>query len=146
MSVRWSIQNEKIGSAYIYIHIYHIYPIHILYTLRWWFHLGSAYLHIINQCWVTVNWTLTNKLQCNFDQKYKKFSFMKMHLKISSSKWRPCPGERWVNWPTLIPPLAWIFYLWICPPCPWCHHSHGGRTRLLTHGDKMATLQTLFSN
>ena len=38
---------KKIGSAYIYIHIYHIYPIHILYTLRWWFHLGSAYLHII---------------------------------------------------------------------------------------------------
>ena len=36
MSVRWSIQIEKIGSAYIYIHIYHIYPIHILYTLRWW--------------------------------------------------------------------------------------------------------------
>ena len=27
--------------------IYHIYPIHILYTLRWWFHLGSAYLHIL---------------------------------------------------------------------------------------------------
>ena len=27
--VRWSIQIEKIGSAYIYIHIYHIYPIHI---------------------------------------------------------------------------------------------------------------------
>ena len=39
--------DKKIGSAYIYIHIYHIYPIHILYTLRWWFHLGSAYLHII---------------------------------------------------------------------------------------------------
>ena len=41
--------DKKIGSAYIYIHIYHIYPIHILYTLRWWFHLGSAYLHIILQ-------------------------------------------------------------------------------------------------
>ena len=38
--------DQKIGSVYIYIHIYHIYPIHILYTLRWWFHLGSAYLHI----------------------------------------------------------------------------------------------------
>ena len=38
--------DQKIGSASIYIHIYHIYPIHILYTLRWWFHLGSAYLHI----------------------------------------------------------------------------------------------------
>ena len=49
MSIRWSIlifQIKKIGSPYIYIHIYHIYPIHILYTLRWWFHLGSAYLHI----------------------------------------------------------------------------------------------------
>ena len=49
MSVRWSIQIEKIGSAYIYVPIYpiySIYPIHILYTLRWWFHLGSAYLHI----------------------------------------------------------------------------------------------------
>ena len=38
-----SNQIEKIGSAYIYIYIY---PIHILYILRWWFHLGNAYLHI----------------------------------------------------------------------------------------------------
>ena len=47
MSVRWSNQIEKIGSAYIYKHIYHIFHIHIIYTLRWWFHLSSAYLHII---------------------------------------------------------------------------------------------------
>ena len=32
----------------LYLYIYHIYPIHIVYTLRWWFHLGSAYLHIRN--------------------------------------------------------------------------------------------------
>ena len=30
----------------ISIYTYHIYPIHIL--LRWWFHLGNAFLHIDN--------------------------------------------------------------------------------------------------
>ena len=29
--------------------------------------------HYINQCWVIVNWTLRNKLQWNFDQKYEIF-------------------------------------------------------------------------
>ena len=42
--VRWSIQIEKIGSAYISIDIYHI-------LFRWWFHLGSAYLHIDIKSW-----------------------------------------------------------------------------------------------
>ena len=59
MSIRWSIQIKKIGSAYIYIHIYHIYPIHILYTLRWWFHLGSAYLHINVVCSIVLHWKCT---------------------------------------------------------------------------------------
>ena len=39
--------------------------------------------------------------------KMKNFSFMKMHLKISSAKWRPfCPEERWVN-PELDKPYWW---------------------------------------
>ena len=50
MAVRWGIQIEK-KAAPISIYIYHIYPTHIIYTLRWWFHLGSAYLHIaMNWC------------------------------------------------------------------------------------------------
>ena len=36
----------------------------------------------------------------------QNFSFTKMHLKISSAKWRPfCPGGRWVNciwWHTIL--------------------------------------------
>ena len=40
------IQIEKIGSAYIYIHISYIsYTCHI--HISWSFHLGSAYLHIV---------------------------------------------------------------------------------------------------
>ena len=44
--------------------------------------------HYLNQRWVIVNWILTNKLQWNFNQK----KIAKIHLKISSVKWRPfCP-------------------------------------------------------
>ena len=51
----------------------------------------SAPSHYLNQCRVNVNWTITNKLQWNFNQN-TNFSFTKMHLKIPSAKWRPfCP-------------------------------------------------------
>ena len=43
--------------------------------------------------WNIVNWTLRNKLQWN-SNKLQNFSYMEMHLKMSSAKWRPfCPGE-----------------------------------------------------
>ena len=44
-------------------------------------------------CWVIVNWSVGT----NFSEiliKIHNLSFVKMHLKISSAKWRPCcPGE-----------------------------------------------------
>ena len=52
--------------------------------------------HYLNQCWVIVNWTLRNKLHWNFNWN-KNFSFTKMHLKVSSAKWRPFCPERWVK-------------------------------------------------
>ena len=51
----------------ISIYLYHIYPIHIIYTLRWWFHLGSAYLHIF------ISYTLSYVLNTQF--RYKQLSF-----------------------------------------------------------------------
>ena len=44
--------------------------------------------HYLNRCWVTVNWTLRNKLRWNINQN-TKFSFNKMHLTISPATWRP---------------------------------------------------------
>ena len=44
--------------------------------------------HYLNKCWHIVNWTLRNKLQWNFIE-ILRFSFKKMHLKVSSAKWRP---------------------------------------------------------
>ena len=44
--------------------------------------------HYLNQCWNIVNSILRNKLQGNIDQIHT-FSFKKMHLKMSSGKWRP---------------------------------------------------------
>ena len=59
---------------------------------RYWLAIYSTPSHYLNQCWVIVNWTLKNKLQWNFN-KNTKLSFTKMHLKLSSAKWRPsCPG------------------------------------------------------
>ena len=69
--------------------------------MRQW--IGSALVQIMDcrlfgarslskQCWVIVNHTISNKIQRNFNQG-RNFSFTKMHLKLSSAKWRPfCPG------------------------------------------------------
>ena len=38
---------------------------------REWLDAYSAPSHYLNQCWVTVNWNLRNKLQWNFDQNTK---------------------------------------------------------------------------
>ena len=55
--------------------------------------IRSAPSHYITQCRVIVNWTRRNNLQWILI-KIQNFSFTKMHLKISSTKWRPlCPGE-----------------------------------------------------
>ena len=59
-----------------------------------------------NRCWVIVNWTLRNKIQWNFNQ---KFVFTKMHLKISSAKWQTsCPGGDKLNY---------------CSPAMWYQHT-----------------------
>ena len=42
----------------------------------------------LSHCWNTVNWTLRNKLQWNFNRN-SDISFQKMHLKVSSAKWQP---------------------------------------------------------
>ena len=51
----------------------------------------------INQCWANTNWTLTNKIQWNFNQNTERF----IHENASentSVKWRSCcPGGRWVK-------------------------------------------------
>ena len=73
------------------------------YMLRWtnqhWFRLWlvawSAPSHYLNQCWKIVNWNLRNREQTSVKSltKIHTFSFKKMHLKISSVKWRPfCLG------------------------------------------------------
>ena len=69
----------------------------------------------LNQCWNIVNWTPRNKFQWN-RIKVHSFSLKKMHLNMSSEKWRPfCLGlsvlrpVRWIliniwkriDWPTL---------------------------------------------
>ena len=59
---------------------------------REWFVAWSAPSHYLNQCWIIVHWNLKNKLQWNLN-KICTFTFKKMHLKMSSVKWRPfCLG------------------------------------------------------
>ena len=58
--------------------------------------IGSALVqimacHYLNQCWIIANWAIGNTLQWNFN--HNQYIFKKMHLKMSSVKWRPfCPG------------------------------------------------------
>ena len=52
----------------------------------------SAPSHYLRQCWNILDWTLRNKLHWNFNRSWN-FLFKKMHLKMSSGKWRPfCLG------------------------------------------------------
>ena len=48
---------------------------------------ASAPSHYLNQCWVTVNWTLRNNLQWNCNQNIKLFIHENESVKISSVKW-----------------------------------------------------------
>ena len=55
----------------------------------------------LDQCWLIVNWIPGNKLQWNLNQN-TKFSFMKMHLKMSSAKWRQMRQNSHINrWSTI---------------------------------------------
>ena len=90
-------------------------PLSAAYMRQW---IGSALVQIMACClfgakplskpicWVIVNWTPGDKLQCNFDKKIQNFAFTKMHLKMSSAKWWPfCPGgDELVVW------LGWLFH------------------------------------
>ena len=57
------------------------------YRFRYWPVACSAQSHCPSQCSIIVNWTLGT----NFNEiwiEIQKFSFTKMHLKMSSGKWR----------------------------------------------------------
>ena len=59
--------------------------------LRQWLFAWTTPSHYLNQCWYVVNWTLKNKRQWILSE--FNFLFKKMHLKMSSAKWRPfCLG------------------------------------------------------
>ena len=70
--------------------------------------------HYLKECWVIVNWTLSNKLQWHLI-KIQSISFTKMHLKISSAKrWSFCPGRDELNAAVTFPwisPCRWYLYI-----------------------------------
>ena len=58
------------------------------YYFRRWLIAWTGPSHYPNHCWNIVNWTL----KINFSEiviKIHTFSFKKIHLKVSSGKWRP---------------------------------------------------------
>ena len=68
------------------------------YWFRWWLVAYSPPSHYLNQCYVII----IGPLGTNFSELLilkQRFSFTKMHLYISSAKWRPfSPGElSWYN-------------------------------------------------
>ena len=54
----------------------------------WWFFAYSEPSHYLNQCWVIVNWAPRNTPQWHLI-KIQNISFTKLHVIISSAKWRP---------------------------------------------------------
>ena len=69
---------------------------------RQWLFAWSVPSNCLNQCWNTVNWTITSRT--NFSEiliEILTFSFKKMHLKVPSAKWRPfCLGLSVTLWYT----------------------------------------------
>ena len=61
----------------------------------------SAPSHYLNQCWVIVNWTLRNKLQCNCNiTKIQNFSFAKNASENTVCEKAPILSRgRWVKFP-----------------------------------------------
>ena len=52
-------------------------------------YLQTLHRPFIDQCWLIVNWTHSINLQWNLNENEIVHSFMNMHLKMSSEKWRP---------------------------------------------------------
>ena len=70
-----------------------------------------------------VNWMLRNKCQWNFLIQIQKFSFIKMHLKVSSAKWWPfCSGLSVLIWlvVNVKQDLSQVAAIW-SPWRRWCH-------------------------
>ena len=81
---RWGVFSERRRSSYSS-------------WFRWWLVAWSAPSHYLNQCWNIVN----SNLRTNFSEissEIHAFPFTKMHLKMSSGKWRPfCLGLNVLN-------------------------------------------------
>ena len=99
---------------------------------RQWLVAWSAPSHYLNQCWNIVNWTLRNT---NFSEiliAIHMFSFKKLHLKMSSGKWRPfCLS---LNVSTYI--NSWKFsgvYSALWSLMPWCWIARPSVTTVLTN-------------
>ena len=59
---------------------------------RQWIVAWTSPTHYLNQCWNIINCTIGNKLHWNINRNWY-VSFKKIHLKMSSGKWRPfCHG------------------------------------------------------
>ena len=64
---------------------------------RCWLVACSEPGHCLNLCWLTVKWTLINRLRWNPNQSTKLF-IVQMHLEVSSAGWRPsCIGRDWLR-------------------------------------------------
>ena len=64
---------------------------------REWLAIYSAPSHYLNQCWVMVNWTLSNKLQWKFNQNTKLFIHKNASENIVCEMATILPRGRWVN-------------------------------------------------
>ena len=95
--------------------------------------------HLLNQH----NWIRKNKLQWNFNQSTKNFSFTKMHLKISSAIWRsflpveydlihPMFVDIYANtWPWFIINARWAHLLLYFYNRSWCFDTQQWRVSMV---------------
>ena len=119
---------------------------------RWWLVACSAPSQYLNQCWVTVNWTLRNKLQWNFNQTTKLFihknasenivcekaailsrgdELISLCMFASSPHQTPCYSvDRLPHWESIKSSLVFIntnitLFIWDCTskaPLPFYYH------------------------
>ena len=79
---------------------------------RLWIFTWLVPIHYLNQCWNIVNLMLGDKLQQNLIEEIEiyTYSYKKIHLKMSSWKWRPFS----LNLNLLINKKPWPEQCWPC--------------------------------
>ena len=78
---------------------------------REWHAASSVPSHYLSQCWLIVNWTLTNKLQWNSNESKKLFIHQNAFENVICEMSAILSRKRWVRWESCLQSQPWELYV-----------------------------------